>query len=107
MIYIHCADLQAFTVPASLPTYPPVDLQLIFEKSNLKNQVGQTWFLVYFKLEFWRLNRHKNSSSKQTKNQVRPTWLFKLDYLKNILQIDRGIDIFLEILLIWFEWVER
>ena len=29
------------------------DLHLIFEKSSLKNQVGQTWFLVYFELDFY------------------------------------------------------
>ena len=75
--------------------------------SSLKNQVERSWFRVDFELEFYCLCSLQNSSSKQTKNQVRPTWLFKLDYLKNILQIDRGIDIFLEILLIWFEWVER
>ena len=32
---------------------PPVDLHLIFEKSSLKNKVGQTRFLVYFKLDFY------------------------------------------------------
>ena len=33
-------------------TYPPVDLYLISEKSIWKNQVRQTGFLVYFKLDF-------------------------------------------------------
>ena len=29
------------------------DLRLIFEKSSMKNQIGQTWFFVYFKLDFY------------------------------------------------------
>ena len=36
---------------------PPVDLHLIFEKSSLQNQVGRTWFFVYFELDFCRLHR--------------------------------------------------
>ena len=38
-------------------TVHPIDLHLIFEKSSLKNQVCQTGFFVYFKLDFWRLQR--------------------------------------------------
>ena len=39
---------------SALAHRPPVDLHLIFEKSSLKNQVGQTWFFVYFKHDFCR-----------------------------------------------------
>jgi hypothetical protein len=35
---------------------------LIFEKSSLKNQVGRTWFFVYFKLEFCRLHKQEKLS---------------------------------------------
>ena len=31
---------------------PPIDLHLIFEKSSLKNPVGQTWFLIILNLKF-------------------------------------------------------
>ena len=31
-----------------------VDLYMDFEKSSWKNQVRQTWFLVYFELDFFR-----------------------------------------------------
>ena len=36
---------------------PRIDLYLIFEKSSLKNQNGQTWFFVYLELDFCRLHR--------------------------------------------------
>ena len=45
---------------AVLVLYPPIDLHLIFEKTSLKNQVGQTWFFVYLELDFCRLLRQKN-----------------------------------------------
>ena len=35
---------------------PPVDLHLIFKKSSPKNGVRQNQFLVYFELEYWRLD---------------------------------------------------
>ena len=41
--------------PLLIWCYLKKHLHLIFEKSILKNGVGRTWFLVYFKLEFFRL----------------------------------------------------
>ena len=43
---------------------PPVDLYLISEKSIWKNQVRQTGFLVYFKLDFYCLCSLQKSISK-------------------------------------------
>ena len=40
-----------------VPSKPPVDLNLIFEISSLKNPFRWTWFFVYFKLDFCRLHR--------------------------------------------------
>ena len=50
---------------------PPVDLYLISEKSIWKNQVGQTDFLVYFKLDFYCLCGLQKSILKSAKNRVR------------------------------------
>ena len=89
---------------------PPVDLYLISEKSIWKNQVRQTGFLVYFKLNFYCLcdlqrvflpgglttiaiwewiftacvtckNQFRNWFL-QVKNPVHRTWFFKLDFSK-------------------------
>jgi hypothetical protein len=49
---------------------PPIDLHLIFEKSSLKNPVGQTLYFVYFKLEIFEIF---TASCLACKNQVRPT----------------------------------
>ena len=43
---------------------PNVDLYLISEKSIWKNQVRQTGFLVYFKLDFYCLCSLQKSISK-------------------------------------------
>ena len=42
----------------------PVDLHLISKISIWKNQVWRTWFLVYFKLDFYCLGRLQKSISK-------------------------------------------
>ena len=52
-------------------------LHLIFEKCSLNNQVGWTWFLVYFKLELCRLH------SSGSKNQVRTIPKIKFIQLLN------------------------
>ena len=44
--------------------FPPVDLYLNFEIPSLKNPVWQTWFFVYFELDFYCLCSLQNSSSK-------------------------------------------
>ena len=44
-----------------------------------------SWFLknqCYFELDFYCLCSLQNSSSDSTKNQVHPTWFFKLDFSK-------------------------
>ena len=71
-------------------TQSPIGLHLIFEHLSLKNQVGRTWFFICFKLDFYCLCSLQKSSSKWTKNQVRPTWFFK-----NQVQINRGLVGFL------------
>ena len=48
--------------------------------SSLKNQVAQTWFLVYFYLDFYCICSLQKSNSKLTKSQVCPTWFFKFDF---------------------------
>ena len=74
---------------------PLVDLYLISEKSIWKNQVWQTGFLVYFKLDF---NCLCSSLKKSISNQIFvgwkssllnlsfPTWFFKTQ-----VQINRGM----------------
>ena len=57
--------------------------------SNLKYPVWWTWFLVYFKLEFYRLQQAEKSSSNYEKNPVNQTRYFKLENCKNQVQIDR------------------
>ena len=47
-----------------LPSCPPVDLYLISQKSIWRNQVRQTGFLVYFKLDFYCLCSLQKSISK-------------------------------------------
>ena len=42
---------------AAFPVLPPVDLYLISEKSIWKNQVQLTGCLVYFKLDFYCLQK--------------------------------------------------
>jgi len=66
----------------------PVDLYLISEKSNWKNQVPQTGFLVYFKLDFYCLCSQINFL--QAKKPVRRTWFFQIAFSKIKLQINRG-----------------
>ena len=61
---------------------PFVDLHLIFEISSL-----QTWFFVYFKLDFYCLCSLQNSSSKYLdKKSSLSNWFFR-----NQLQINRGL----------------
>ena len=51
--------------------------------------VWWTWFLVYFKLEFYRQQIEKSRSNLK-KNPVHQTRYFKLQNCKNQVQIDRG-----------------
>ena len=85
---------------------PPIHLYLIFEISSLKNPVRRTGFFVYFELDFYCLCSLQKSSSKwgksivlyfrptifdsQPKNQVQQTRNFKLENVKNQVQIHRG-----------------
>ena len=70
---------------------PPIDLHLIFEKSSLKNQVGWTWFFVYFELTVkFKFEIDKRSSSS---NLTFQTWFFK-----NQLQMDdRALEVILRV----------
>ena len=43
---------------------PAYNQRLIFEKLSLKNQVGWTWFFVYFQLDFYCLCSLQSSSLK-------------------------------------------
>ena len=58
---------------------------------SLKYRVWWTWFLVYFKLEFYRLWQAEKSSSNYGKNPVDQTRYFKLEICKNQVQINKGI----------------
>ena len=53
----------SWTKFSSLSCLAPVDLYLIAEKSIRKNQVQQTAFLVYFKLDLYCLCSLQKSSS--------------------------------------------
>ena len=60
--------------PAQISNFPPIDLHLIFEKSSLNNQVGETFCL------FWTWILQATQAVKiQFENQVCPTWFFKLN----------------------------
>ena len=59
--------------------------------SSLKYWVWWIEFLVYFKLEFYRLQQAEKSSSNWEKNPVYQTGYLKLENCKNQVQIDRGI----------------
>ena len=67
----------------------PIHLHLIFEKLSWRNQVRQTWFLFYFKIEFCRLQQAEKTQLKLGKNPVHQTGYFKLNNYKNQVQIDR------------------
>ena len=51
--------------------------------SSLKYQVWWIGFLVYFKLEFYRLKQAEKSSSNWQKNPVHQTWYFTLENCKS------------------------
>ena len=69
---------------------PPVDLHLIFEKSSLQNQVGRTWFFVYFELDFCRLHRQKKIKFKICKKSSWSNLIFRTWFFKNQVEINRG-----------------
>ena len=58
--------------------------------SSLRYWVWWTWFLVYFKLEFYRLKQTENPVQTGKKKSVLQTGYFKLENSKNQVQIDRG-----------------
>ena len=64
-----------FCVCSFLRLSCPIHLYLIFEKSSLepffKNQVGRTWFLVYFELDL--------TACVDSKTAVKGIWLDDLD----------------------------
>ena len=59
--------------------------------SSLKHSVWRTWFLVYFKVRFYKLQQAETSSSTWGKNPVHQTGYFKLENCKNQVQIDRRL----------------
>ena len=82
--------------------------------SSLKYPVWWTGFLVYFKLEFYRLQQAEKFSSNREKNPVHQTGYFKLKGSKNQVKKDKGIaqdcctnidsspcDLYIKTLMIW------
>ena len=73
---------------------PPIYLYLIFTIFEFEIiPVWWTWFLVYFKLEFYRLQWTEKCSSNKEKNAIHQTWYFKVENCKNQVQIDKGYTI--------------
>ena len=58
---------------------PPPVCTWLLQSSSLKYRVWWTWFLVFFKYEFYRLQQTEKSSSNFGKNPVHQTWNFQLE----------------------------
>ena len=62
-------------------------LHLIFAILQFETFSLTTWFLVYFKVRFYKLQQAETSSSTWGKNPVHQTGYFKLENCKNQVQI--------------------
>ena len=84
-------DLMKLNLNSYMYTVHIFDLLLIFKKWSLKNQVGWTWFFVYFELEFWKATQAVKIKFEIDKTSSSSNVIFQIRFFQNQVQINRGI----------------